>query len=185
MIIIEGCDGSGKSTLAWQLSRALNMPVARKVVDSDTRPMVDLRQWTDDNLAKGFHRAIYDRHRLISEPIYSAVLNNREVDERFWDPRWFQESMTKLVVHIQPVVVYCMPPFPHVWANVRDDVQNVVVRQHVQQLYNAYLNRMALDPQALSFDYTAQDVDVRFDQLVDSILLRCDMKAKHHDRRSH
>lgn len=172
MIIIEGPDGGGKTTLVKQLSHTLGIPVAPKVVDSDTRAMVDLRQWTDQNLDKGFHRTIYDRHRLISEPIYSSVLSDRQLDERFWEPQWFQAAMTKLIVMIQPIVVYCMPPFATVWNNVRGDSQNVIVSPRIRGLYNAYLNRMTLDLSAFKFDYTAADADVQFNKLVDHILLR-------------
>ncbi len=182
MIIVEGCDGSGKSTLARQLAHTLNLSIAKKVVNSNTEPMVDLRKWTDDNLDRGFQRLIFDRHRLISEPIYSSVMPNREIDERFWEPEWFHDATIRLNVMIKPIVVYCMPPFARVWSNVRGDDNNLVVRQHVRQIYNAYLARMSLDVRALKYDYTVHDADLQFDHLVNAILIRSQMKAEFSDR---
>ncbi|MCA1807247.1 MAG: ATP-binding protein [Actinobacteria bacterium] len=53
MIVVEGPDGAGKTTLIRDLSALLNIPVAPRVVSQETKAMVDLRQWTEDNVSRG------------------------------------------------------------------------------------------------------------------------------------
>lgn len=136
MIIIEGPDGAGKSTLITQLSVRLGIPIAPKVVDQDTKTLVNLRDWVDGNLKRGFHPCLYDRHRLISEPIYSTCIPGREFDEEFWDFDWQSQAQYDLMA-IKPIIIYCLPRLVQVKTNVCGP-ENDVVRPHIEAIYRAY-----------------------------------------------
>jgi energy-coupling factor transporter ATP-binding protein EcfA2 len=142
MLILEGPDGAGKSTLANLLSRDLRMEIAPKVVDSDTKPMVDLAQWVEDNLKKGFHRTLYDRHRLFSEPIYGMLFR-----EDPWPPMMDLHTMNRWWSHLQvidPVIVYCLPTFSTVLANTVNDDNNRTILPKIRHIYAAYTAQAAV-----------------------------------------
>lgn len=138
MIIVEGPDGSGKTTLVRDLSRDLNMLVAPRVVAQDTTAMVDLKQWVDHNLDRGFQPVIFDRHRLISEPIYGTIMPGKRENSGFWaDFEWLAESMRRFY-DIQPFIVVCLPPYDVVMNNLLDDPSNREVFPHTWAIYRAY-----------------------------------------------
>jgi hypothetical protein len=144
VIIIEGPDGGGKSTLVQLLSERLKLPVADKVVASDTTAMVDLVKWTEENVEKGFQRTIFDRHRLISEPIYGPILKPRQ-DPSFGDLAWMSDMVWRFY-QAKPIVIYCLPDIHTVRANVlREDTDNSVVQNRIAAIYVSYVNRAALD----------------------------------------
>lgn len=138
MLIVEGPDGSGKTTLVKHLSEALAWPVAERVVDKNTNEMVDLVQWVNDNLNAGFQRMIFDRHRLISDPIYRFILPHKQMDPRFYSlanlTSWYQQ-----LDRIHPLVVYCLPPLSVVLQNLLNDPDNIVVHRQAERIYYAYL----------------------------------------------
>lgn len=144
MIIVEGPDGGGKSTLVKRLSAELSLPVAPKVVASDTTPVVDLRRWTEENVYQGFQPVIFDRHRLISEPIYGPAMRRRQHGE-FYDLTWLSDMMWHFY-NAKPVIIYCMPDLLTVRENVlREDTDNAVVRNHIAAIYAGYVARASMD----------------------------------------
>ena len=155
MIIIEGPDGSGKSTLVRELSQRLALPVAGKVVDSETNAMFDLKQWVDNNLADGFMRMIFDRHRLISEPIYGTVLPwRKDTHLDFWgSDAWLYKSMHHFA-NIKPVVIVCLPPYEVVMENILNDPQNARVRTDMWAIYRGYQMVIARGEADQVYDYT-------------------------------
>lgn len=146
MLIVEGPDGSGKSTLVRRLSKDLGLPVAPRIVGSDTIAKFDLAAWTEQNVAKGFQRMLFDRHRLISEPIYGPILRGRQ-QTKFMDLGWMAD-MTWAFYGANPIILYCLPQLSTVWANVqRHDTDNSVVRsvKITEALYTAYVSRATMD----------------------------------------
>lgn len=144
MIIVEGPDGGGKSTLVQKLAYELKLPVADKVVASDTTAMTDLVKWTEDNVARGFQPTIFDRHRLISEPIYGPILKSRQ-DPKFCDLTWLSQQLW-LFYGCKPVIIYCLPDIMTVRRNVSmEDSDNEVVAGRIAAIYAAYVNRATLD----------------------------------------
>ena len=144
MLIVEGPDGAGKSILAEKLSRDLRMPIATKVVGADTQPLLDLGKWTEDNLNKGFQRMVFDRHRLISEPIYGPATRNNQ-DVNFLDLGWLADMVHRFY-QTQPIVIYCLPDLQVVRANVvREDTDNQVVAGRISAIYAGYVSRAAVD----------------------------------------
>lgn len=144
MIIVEGPDGSGKSTLVDILARKLRLPVAGKVVGSDTQPLVNIRDWTEDNVARGFQPVIFDRHRLISEPIYGPAMRKRQ-DPEFYDLTWLSNMMW-MFYQAKPIIIYCLPDILTVRENVlREDTDNSAVRDHIVAIYAGYVARASID----------------------------------------
>lgn len=153
MIIVEGPDGAGKTHLVDRLSNKLNLPVAPKVVDSNTNATVDLVRWVDYNINHGLSSTLYDRHRLISEPIYGPIIRGRlepGFDDFFW-LRTRQEQFRQL----KPLVIWCLPPLDIVMHNVYGDTMNEVVAAQIQQIYWLYWNEAAKwKSSMLRWDYT-------------------------------
>lgn len=144
MIIVEGPDGSGKTTLIRQLERDLKLPVAKKVVDSNMRPMANLAKWTEDNVDKGFQPVIFDRHRLISEPIYGPATRSRQ-DLKFLDLGWLGDMMWRFY-QAKPLIIYCLPDLETVRVNVnKPETHNAAVASRIAAVYAGYVARSASD----------------------------------------
>jgi energy-coupling factor transporter ATP-binding protein EcfA2 len=152
MIVVEGPDGSGKTTLVKKIAHTLNLPIAQRVVTKQTQPMRDLQAWVDDNLDQGLRPTLYDRHRLISEPIYGPVLRKR-MQPGFDDWRWLSYRQQKFR-NLKPLVIFCIPPLNIVRETVLEDEDNKVVWDHVDTLYWLYVNAVTLWEDALVFDWT-------------------------------
>lgn len=172
MIIIEGPDGAGKTTLVEHLAQKYDLSIAERVVDKDTHPLnTDLKHWTEVNLKAGLQWKIFDRHRLISEPIYSACMN-RKTHEGFDDIGWLTARMIDFT-RIHPFIVYCLPPYSTVENNLEDDQNNTAIWGYAEHIYNLYLAAAAGDVargQAVLFNYhldpTYSRVDMLFEQWV-------------------
>ncbi|MCA1799993.1 MAG: hypothetical protein LC650_01700, partial [Actinobacteria bacterium] len=105
MIVVEGPDGAGKTTLIRDLSALLNIPVAPRVVSQETKAMVDLRQWTEDNVSRGFRSDfLFDRHRLISDPIYRFIVPNKKMDAELYNLDWYYKHFF-LFAQCRPLVI--------------------------------------------------------------------------------
>lgn len=164
MIVVEGPDGAGKTTFISQLVEATGLPVAPRVVAKDTTAMGDLQRWVHENVTRGWHETIYDRHRLISEPIYGLVMRPDTPEPGFSDLSWFY-AMLEEFYHSKPVVVYCLPPFEVVWENIMKDDDNKTFHREgrkVRQIWTAYMNKACTEfalrkGYVWVYDYTTDD----------------------------
>jgi hypothetical protein len=144
MIIVEGPDGSGKSTLIKLLSTELGVGIAKRVVAPDTTPMTDVKKWTEGNVYGGFQATLFDRHRLISEPIYAPAMG-REPAPGFSDPIWMCEMMAVFYAN-RPIIIYCLPDLQTVIDNVNNpETDNWTVAQVIPSVYAGYVNKIACD----------------------------------------
>lgn len=145
MIIVEGPDGAGKTTLINNILAAFpDLKVAPRVVSKETNALTDMQEWVNQNLSDGFQYKLFDRHRLISEFIYGPILRGNAQHAGFDDPAWVWWSL-KRFYEINPVIIYCLPPFNAVQFNVHQGDDNVAVQGQIQALYSSYLHRASLD----------------------------------------
>lgn len=160
MLIVEGPDGSGKSTLCRELSLALDWPVADRVVDKDTNALQDLTAWTEANVNKGFQGTIFDRHRLVSEPIYGPIMRRGPVDQRgLYKLDWMEDMMIRFM-HCDPIIIFCLPPFEAVVKNLDNDPDNLAVSGKIDAVYRSYVSAVPLWSRTgvLTFVYDYTDV---------------------------
>lgn len=143
MIIVEGPDGGGKSTLVKQMQDRYGLRVAPRVVSKETTAMVDLKDWVENNLEEGPQWLLFDRHRLISETIYGPII--RGYAEDGFDSVTGMMLWMKRFYELEPLIIYCMPPYRMVSANVRDDPDNTAVAWRIEAIYQAYAARAAMD----------------------------------------
>jgi GTPase SAR1 family protein len=155
VIVVEGPDGGGKTTLINHLLDDFpQYGVAPRVVAKDTTSMVDLKQWVeDDNNAPG-RGIMYDRHRLISEPIYGPIMRPNQPEPGFDNLNWFL-NQTKVFYNRRPIIIYCLPRLEVVRANVSEDPNNKEVADKITPIWQGYMVRAACDwpGRALIYDY--------------------------------
>lgn len=142
MLIIEGPDGAGKTSLV-NLFREKGIPQAPRAVGSDTKPLTDLCDWVDHSLDQGFQFQVYDRHSLISAPIYGPILKGMS-PQHFGELSWIGPRLGRLY-EINPIIIYCLPPYEEVFNNIKDDPDNKVIANKIAAIYDAYAARIALD----------------------------------------
>lgn len=162
MIIVEGVDGSGKTNLVNRLSKEFGIHPEKRVVDKDTNPMIpSLKQWVEVDLRTWPRAAIYDRHRMISEPIYAPIMRGRLADG-FEDSIWFIRQYGMFWKY-HPVVIYCIPPFDVVINNVMaEETENETISPFIASLYWLYHTdycRNAGRSNVILWDYTQDSYD--------------------------
>jgi len=160
-VIVEGPDGSGKSTLVKAL-REIGMKPAPRASNSIQGPVADLMDWVirdqQDMIAR-WDKHVYDRHPLISEPIYGRIVRDNPA-EGFNNPSWMVSRIAHL--YVSTLVVWCMPPLYAVEenANLTADNQMAGVVDHIEDLYMEY-EKVKSDwaGPAITYDYTIQNAD--------------------------
>lgn len=170
MIVVEGCDGSGKTTLLNRLTEYFDYPIAPRVVSKDTEALVNLMLWVQENLAKGWQETFYDRHRLISEPIYGPVLRPK-AEPGFSNAKWMYAQFEKFYREVKPVIIYCLPPLEVVKENLEGDDDNKVVVNHTEQIYSAYVAQATRDVMwrpslHFGYDYTQPNAETMLSQII-------------------
>ena len=105
--------------------------------------MTDLQKWVDKNIEGGLVPMIFDRHRLISEPIYGSIIRP-EASEGFNELSWLAPRLHRLY-HMKPVIIYCLPSEETVIRNLTGDPDNTAVVDKAKQIYRAYVAKVAQD----------------------------------------
>lgn len=159
MIIVEGPDGAGKTTLINVLAEHFDLPIQERVVSKETKALTDLKVWTERNLSEGFVFKLFDRHRLISDPVYRWAIPTKQPDKDLYQIDWLEASLKRFQT-IDPIVIFCMPPIETIMANLMDDPDNREVVSHILRIYYAYnlqyatLRSYAGFSSVYLFDYT-------------------------------
>lgn len=185
MIILEGPDGAGKTTLLNQLKADLGLEVAPRVVSKDAQSMVDLQEWVRTNLNQGFQHTLFDRHRLISEPIYGPILRDTP-EPGFSDMMWFHEALYRFY-RIKPIVIYCLPPFESVWKNVMSSDDNQIFHDNeraLRTIYFSYFNKAATEyvlrnRECWVYDYTSSHADITYRALLQNLKFQLSERMPH------
>lgn len=177
MIIVEGPDGAGKTNLVKRLADDLPAPVMARAVSSDRVIQVPLRRYVEESLDLGFSARVYDRHVLISGPIYTAGMTRAIVPQAGFEDFAWLSTMYSHLRDIAPIVLICLPRFQTVWANLQRDEANRRLfpdRRRAAAIYWQYFTLAARDPGIVIWDYTKDDYG--------TLLGYC--KSRIHDRRN-
>lgn len=158
MIIVEGPDGSGKDTLIAQLMSDFGTLVVRgprAVKSSHAGPVDNLGKWVAEDLRQwpwSEATRIYNRHPLISEPIYGPLLRGH-VDPGFqmsWDLAWNYFTSNTLVI-------FCLPPLSVVMNNVSQARDMPGVAENIEKIWESYRAGAKEYPGwAMKYDYTEE-----------------------------
>ena len=157
MILVEGTDGTGKSTLISQLSEELNIPIHARASHSVDGPVANLFEWTYNDVHTWPEQplSIYDRHPLISEPIYGTLCRGKIAEGLTGYPA---TTLTR-ILHRHALLIVCQPEdFSVVQANAQKEAQMEGVISNLQQIYWAYDGILATYPlygKTFRYDYTA------------------------------
>jgi hypothetical protein len=139
-LIIEGCDGSGKTGLVERLTLSLAMPVHARASTSISGPVEDVDAWVAHDVETLFEQppSIYDRHPIISEPIYAPIARNVKPFGMFQSEVWYTARQYVLAQHA--LLVVCLPPWSDVRRNVYSDPNAHMpgVALNIGRLYTAY-----------------------------------------------
>lgn len=174
MFIVEGPDGAGKTTLIRRMQEELKFEVRPRACTSDNG--VDprtLREWVEHDLSRPVHdRGFYDRHPLISEPIYGPIIRGHMADG-FSDWVWMARTLATFNAR-EPVIVFCLPPKELVLENVRDTHEATTdhltgVLAHTEAIYEMYCFRAAQQAQhgdVLVWDYSSELANQDFKDLL-------------------
>lgn len=152
MIIVEGSDGAGKTRLVLRLIDDLGVRPEPRRVSKDMEALVPLKQIVEDDMKTWPRKALYDRHRLISEPIYSIIFRDKPHDG-FEDRAWVSDMLYQFT-RANPIIIYCLPPLKEVIANVNRGDDNKIVKNEIVSIYWAYHFQACQTPNAFVWDYT-------------------------------
>lgn len=137
MIVLEGPDGAGKTTLlANLLDMFPGIEEHARASSSVGGPLPDIHEWAKSDLATHFFQplAFYDRHPMISEPIYGSIV-------RDFVHEWFSSEEAQGLGQsflTNTLLVICLPTLEAVLENIRVDDQMDGVDDHIEAIYNAY-----------------------------------------------
>lgn len=160
MIILEGCDGSGKTTLmANLLDQFPGIQEHARASTSTGGPVDNIFEWAQHDVETWSKQPLsfYDRHPLISEPIYGAVLRGG------YDPRFDRAGkvLTSKLTR-NALVVICLPPLGLVKENIQAEAQLEGVDKSIVKLYGKYREKLlashTLSPATtFHYDYSVDD----------------------------
>lgn len=150
-LIVEGVDGSGKTTLIRELVKwakpieGRSFTIHEKASTSTGGPVPDLDQWVydDTGLMPYLPCSIYDRHPLISEPIYGPICRG-QVPGRFRVDSWV-EIMRQSVANYA-LVIWCHPPLDNIRQVIGNEDHMPGVTDNLAKLYDAYTRAMVVWP---------------------------------------
>jgi len=151
MIVIEGPDGAGKTTLIQDIKAVFGLEPEPRAVSHDAEPLVDLVEWVEQELRRGQGWRLYDRFALISAPNY-CMLPDPTFQGLMLDQFWLKMMWHRFRA-MDPLVICCLPPKHVVWQNVMGSEDNLVVREHIHEIWCHY-HSMAAMMNWLVWDYT-------------------------------
>jgi hypothetical protein len=173
-IIFEGPDGGGKTTLLEVVHNKLGLPLWPRASSSMGGPIKNLTGWVEDvdlYLFDDNHTShLFDRHALVSEPVYSAALD-RAMPEMFRQPWWMTRYRQGLYNHA--LIVFCLPSLTVVRQNMEKDTDQMPgVREHIADIYQRYhATWQNWGGPCVRYDYTTND-QASFTEMIGRWILR-------------
>lgn len=157
MIIVEGPDGSGKDTLINRLMEDFpELKRGPRACDSLLGPRDNLGIWLIDDWKSWSYSLsprIYNRYPLLSEPIYSEILDRPYA-------KGFLEVSSKLsgIVATQSLVLMCLPSLEKVRGNVDASRDMPGVVENIDRIYSRYedLARGGWDGWVVRYNYQSR-----------------------------
>jgi hypothetical protein len=157
MIVVEGPDGAGKTTLIKEIRAQFPVVVADRLVSPEARPVVTDMRLATESRTRGLNQGVvFDRHPLISGPIYHAILGGTTNTFMFEDLGWLT-FMNTLFEQAKPTLIYCIPPRK---VCLEDNVScwpSHASYDDREAIYDLYMARASLDlgtGRAEHYDYT-------------------------------
>lgn len=161
-IVVEGVDGSGKTTLVERLAQwndgYFTLPEKRSS-SSLGGPVQDLDTWVENEAQLMSFRGptLYDRHPLISEPIYGPTCRG-VLPGRFNSPTWLGMYQGRLAY--TALVIWCVPPLPEVIRNVAGSEQMPGVQANIGALWQQYRRAsLVWSGVQMRYDYTTTSLE--------------------------
>jgi len=139
MIILEGPDGAGKTSLmSTLLDRFPNIEEHARASTSKGGPVDNIFDWAHNDVMSWEQQRLsfYDRHPMISEPIYGPIVRDY-VDPRFAS---FEGEDLGLRMLFDSLIIICLPSLEEVVANVTGNEQDQMsgVADNIGQIYAKY-----------------------------------------------
>lgn len=164
-VILEGPDGGGKTSLLRHFIHRGMRPHPR-ASHSTGGPVPALDWWVTNHSNPGTGW-VFDRHPLVSEPIYGPICRNG-VPGKFNDPRWVEDETRRIAS--DAVLILCMPPYNVAHANASQARQMAGVLNRYADIYAAY-QQFWWPGVMIRYDYThrwnVHDLMAHIDQVID------------------
>jgi hypothetical protein len=172
-IVVEGPDGSGKTNMVNRLHETFGFPIHTRASRSTTGPLerVDLWAAHDVDTMADQPPSVYDRHPVISEPIYASLARNEMPHGSFIDPVWRKTMRANMAPHA--LLIICMPPLTVVEKNVMETSDNQMpgVLRNITAIYHAYRQAWDLWPgYARWWNYTTNHTGAGYERLAVDII---------------
>jgi adenylate kinase family enzyme len=144
MLVVEGPDGSGKTTLAHVLANDMGREYRRSPSlssrEGGNRAHVDW--WREQLWGDEAHRmgGVYDRSLLVSEPIYTPVMNRSPLVQA----GEYIEMLTRFVSCF-PLIIFCLPPWEQQKENLEDkaseQLKGLTIKRAALVLWGYYIGQ--------------------------------------------
>lgn len=142
-LVLEGPDGGGKTRLAQAIcAKFSNVTMAEKASTSLKGPIKNLAAWVRnqfDVMDRSLPVLLYDRHPVISEPIYGPIARDG-AQPGFSPSPWL--STARLNMYSRTYVIWCIPPIDVVRKAMAVEGQMPGVADNIEKLHAAYLQAM-------------------------------------------
>ena len=142
-LVLEGPDGGGKTRLAEALmARFPELLKGDKASTSLRGPVRNLAAWVRyqyELMDKAPQPFLYDRHPVISEPIYGPIARG-QAQPGFTPSPWLTSA--RLNLQGRTYVIWCIPPLAQCQKAVAEDRDMPGVTENIDQLHAAYLHEM-------------------------------------------
>lgn len=157
-VIVEGPDGSGKTRLLDHLVKDTGLTRRERACTSEDGPIDNIKGYVEDYL-RDHTGGIWDRHPLISEPIYGPIIRGY-MSGGFDNPAWLSPMLAQFYAY-EPIIIYCLPAWYEVHNNIlknhdaRTPHMAGVVEKGlaIYNLYQAQASRDAIRPGVFIYDY--------------------------------